>query len=57
MDIDLLSHAILLVLGFIAPFLNVIVGGGGLSWMLVCRQVQLSPQTGQYNETSMLTFV
>ena len=65
MDIDLLSLAILLVLGFIASFLNAIVGGGGLISLPAFMAVGLLPSTAIAtnklantisNGTSMLTF-
>jgi len=66
MDIDLLSLAILLVLGFIASFLNAIVGGGGLISLPAFMAVGLLPSTAIAtnklantisNGTSMLTFL
>ena len=65
MDIDLLSLVILLVLGFIASFLNAIVGGGGLISLPALLAVGLPPSTAIAtnklantisNGTSMLTF-
>ncbi|MFJ6208518.1 sulfite exporter TauE/SafE family protein [Lysinibacillus sp. NPDC092081] len=66
MDIDLLSLIILLVLGFIASFLNAIVGGGGLISLPALMAVGLPPSTAIAtnklantisNGTSMLTFL
>ncbi|MFT9819965.1 TSUP family transporter, partial [Lysinibacillus sp. NPDC056185] len=66
MDIDLLSLVILLVFGFIASFLNAIVGGGGLISLPALMAVGLPPSTAIAtnklantisNGTSMLTFL
>ena len=65
MDIDLLSLGILLFFGFIASFLNAIVGGGGLISLPALMAVGLPPSTAIAtnklantisNGTSMLTF-
>ncbi|KMN41923.1 TSUP family transporter [Lysinibacillus sp. LK3] len=66
MDIDLLSLTILLLLAFIASFLNAIVGGGGLISLPALMAVGLPPSTAIAtnklantisNGTSMLTFL
>ncbi|EON70534.1 sulfite exporter TauE/SafE family protein [Lysinibacillus sphaericus] len=66
MDINLLSLAILLFFGFIASFLNAIVGGGGLISLPALMAVGLPPSTAIAtnklantisNGTSMLTFL
>jgi len=66
MDINLLSFATLLVFGFIASFLNAIVGGGGLISLPALMAVGLPPSTAIAtnklantisNGTSMLTFL
>ncbi|MFJ5789659.1 sulfite exporter TauE/SafE family protein [Lysinibacillus sp. NPDC093197] len=66
MDIDLLSLGTLLVFGFIASFLNAIVGGGGLISLPALMAVGLPPSTAIAtnklantisNGTSMLTFL
>lgn len=65
MSIDLLSLGILLFFGFIASFLNAIVGGGGLISLPALMAVGLPPSTAIAtnklantisNGTSMLTF-
>lgn len=66
MDIHLLSLSTLLVFGFIASFLNAIVGGGGLISLPALMAVGLPPSTAIAtnklantisNGTSMLTFL
>ncbi|MET4560331.1 putative membrane protein YfcA [Lysinibacillus parviboronicapiens] len=66
MDINLLSLATLLFFGFIASFLNAIVGGGGLISLPALMAVGLPPSTAIAtnklantisNGTSMLTFL
>ena len=65
MNIDLLSLGILLFFGFIASFLNAIVGGGGLISLPALMAIGLPPSTAIAtnklantisNGTSMLTF-
>lgn len=66
MDIDLLSLILLLLISFIASFLNAIVGGGGLISLPALLAFGLPPSTAIAtnklantisNGTSMLTFL
>ena len=66
MDIDFLSLALLLLVSFIASFLNAIVGGGGLISLPALLAIGLPPSTAIAtnklantisNGTSMLTFL